>query len=144
MLLAGERPIAAFILSLLGGLFILFVGLILSLLGATIMEYGSLLSGFLGIFYGIIIIICAVKMHNEPENQTWSILIIIFSVLSLLGAGAGLYIGLILGMIGGLLGLTWKPPQRDYPRYASRQHTTMYKPEITRYYPFCGTKIDPP
>lgn len=121
MLLAGEKPTVAFILSLLGGLFILFVGLILSLLGAPIMEYGSLLSGFLGIFYGIIIIICAVKMHNEPENQTWSILIIIFSVLSLLGAGAGLYIGLTLGVIGGILGLTWKPPQRDYPRYAPSQ-----------------------
>ncbi|MCD6539036.1 hypothetical protein J7L18_10620 [Candidatus Bathyarchaeota archaeon] len=105
----GERPTAAFILSLLGGLFILFVGLILSLLGATFIEYGSLLSGFLGIFYGIIIIICAVKIHNEPENQTWSILVIIFSVLSLLGAGAGLYIGLTPGVIGGILGLTWKP-----------------------------------
>ncbi len=159
MFLAGEKPTAAFILSLFGGLFILFVGLILSLLGAIFMGilgafhppsmpilvgYGCLL-GFLGIFYGAVIIISAVKMHNEPENQTWSILIIIFSVLSLFGAGAGLYIGLILGVMGGLLGLTWRSPQRDYPRYAPRQHTTMHKPEITiRYCPFCGTKIDPP
>ncbi len=167
-LLADEKPTAAFILSLLGGIFILFVGLILSILGAILMGvlgafyppsmpilmgYGSLI-GILGIFYGTIIIICAVKMHNEPENQTWSILIIIFSVLSLFGAGAGLYIGLILGLIGGILGLTWKPPPQPRQYYpppktqppASPIQHQPFKQERTpiKYCPFCGGKIEPP
>ena len=157
--MADEKLTAAFILSLLGGVIILIVGVVLSLIGAIItgllgvfnpralpvfMSFGSIL-GFLGILYGIIIIVSAIKMYNQPENQLWGILIVIFSVLSLFGAGAGLYIGLLLGVIGGLLGLTWKPSQKHYPQYTLGQRVTMHKPEITmRYCPFCGTKIDPP
>jgi len=167
--LADEKPTAAFILSLLGGIFILVVGLILSFLGAILigavgvfnppampmlMGLGSLL-GMLGILYGLIIIVCAVKMHNEPENQTWSILIVIFSVLSLFGAGGGLYIGLILGVIGGILGLTWKPPspprryhlpprtETPYSSIQPQQVITKEKPPIL-YCPYCGGKIEPP
>ena len=160
-LLADEKPTAAFILSLLGGIFILFVGLILSILGAILMGvlgafyppsmpilmgYGSLI-GILGIFYGTIIIICAVKMHNEPENQTWSILIIIFSVLSLFGAGGILYIGFLLGLIGGILGLAWKPPSqpRQYASAPPAQPQTLIREENSAYYcPHCGGKIEPP
>jgi len=167
--MAEDRPTAAFILSLLGGVFIMLVGFILSLIGSILMGllgtfhppsmpilmgYGSLL-GLLGITYGIIIILCAVKMHNEPENQTWSILIIIFSVLSLFGAGGGLYIGLILGVIGGILGLTWKPPptprrypppprtETPYSPIQPQQVITKEKPPII-YCPYCGGKIEPP
>jgi len=166
--LADEKPTAAFILSLIGGIFILVVGVILSLIGAIamgmlgafhptsipiLMGYGSLL-GFLAVTYGIIIIICAVKMYNQPENQTWSILVIIFSVLSLFGAGGGLYIGLILGVIGGILGLTWKPPpqpRRYHPQPRMERPISPVQPQqftqeriAIKYCPYCGGKIEPP
>ncbi|MEM4427768.1 MAG: DUF6114 domain-containing protein [Zestosphaera sp.] len=47
--------------------------------------------------------------------KTGSILVLIFSILSLFTVGGGFFIGFILGLIGGILGLTWKPPVRQEP-----------------------------
>ena len=41
-------------------------------------------------------------------------MILIFSLLSIFGSAmAGFGIGLILGLIGGILALTWKPPTTE-------------------------------
>jgi len=56
------------------------------------------------------VIISAVMLIQRPqEHSTWGILIVIFSVLSIFGAMGGLDVGLILGLIGGVLALTWHP-----------------------------------
>jgi hypothetical protein len=131
-----ERPTAAFFLSLAGGVFILLGGL-MSMFGPLgfggmmygfrgMMGYGyssygyGMMGGFglgmfgiLGLIFGVIVIISAFMLNSKPrEHSTWGTLIIIFSVLSILGSARGGFgVGLILGIIGGILGITWKPPE---------------------------------
>jgi flagellar basal body-associated protein FliL len=47
---------------------------------------------------------------GEPGKvKTWSIIVLIISVIGLI-TGTGFFIGTLLGLIGGILGLIWKPP----------------------------------
>jgi len=66
--------------------------------------------GIVGIVFGVIIIIAAVMVYINPtQHVLWGTLIIVFSVISVLGCMGGLGIGLILGVIGGVLAILWKP-----------------------------------
>lgn len=77
--------------------------------------FGFGMFGILGLIFGIIVIISAFMLNSKPqEHSTWGILIVIFSVLSMFGGTMGGFgVGLILGLIGGILGITWKPPQAN-------------------------------
>ncbi len=130
-----EKPTAAFILSLLGGIFILLGGGLMTMMGwggfcgiTGCRSYGGMMGpgfgmmgngyawgfsgmfGIAGIFFGVVVIIGSIMLHNNPaQHSTWGLVIIIFSVLSILGSAMGGFgIGLILGLIGGALALTWK------------------------------------
>lgn len=74
--------------------------------------YGFGYLGLVGLIFGLIVIISALMLNNKPEqHSTWGILIIVFSVLSVFGSAMGGFgIGLILGVIGGILAVTWKTP----------------------------------
>jgi hypothetical protein len=52
-------------------------------------------------------------LKSKPEqHSTWGVLIVLFSVLSMLGGAMGGFgLGLVLGLIGGILAITWKPTQ---------------------------------
>ena len=67
----------------------------------------------LGIFVmiaGIIVIIGAIMLHSNPQQNTlWGMLILIFSVLSIIGGSGILLSGLLLGAIGGALAIAWRP-----------------------------------
>jgi len=130
-----ERPRAAFVLSLIAGIFILLGGVVRSLVSSYLRYswfgmvgryrgWGGMIGypgfraigtglgivGILGLIFGAIVIISAVMLIQRPqEHSTWGILIVIFSVLSIFGAMGGLDVGLILGLIGGVLALTWHP-----------------------------------
>jgi hypothetical protein len=132
-----EKPGAAFILSLIGGIFILLGGGAMTMLGSWIGNYGyGMMGGYgwggmmrpgfgmmgglgygfgflglLGLIFGAIVIISAFMLNSKPEqHSTWGTLIVIFSVLSIFGSAMGGFgIGLILGLIGGILAITWKP-----------------------------------
>jgi len=139
-----ERPTAAFVLSLIAGIFIVLGGGMVSMMGSFFSPYrfgmmsgygyggwgmmgygypgygygmmgglGFGLFGILGLIFGAIVIVSAVMLNRKPhEHSTWGILIVIFSVLSIFGgAMAGLGVGLILGLVGGVLAITWKPTQ---------------------------------
>lgn len=132
-----ERPTTAFILSLIGGIFILLGGGMMSMIGSYGFSgmmggfggyggmmgpgfgmmgglgYGFGLLGIVGLVFGLIAIISALMLNSKPEqHSTWGTLIIIFSVLSIFGSAMGGFgVGLILGLIGGILGITWKPTQ---------------------------------
>jgi len=148
--MTSDKPGTAFILSLIGGIFILLGGGAMAMLGSWMNAYGygnygnygygmmggygyggwsgmmapgfGMMRGFgygfgligvLGLVFGVVVIISAVMLNSRPEqHSTWGILILIFSVLSIFGSMmAGFGIGLILGVIGGILAVTWKPAQ---------------------------------
>lgn len=65
--------------------------------------------GLFGLATGAIVLVSSVLLLAKPSQQwTWGVLILVFSALSLFGMG-GFLIGAILGMVGGILTLRWKP-----------------------------------
>lgn len=111
-----EKPTTAFILSLIGGIFILIGGLALGALGSfiAIFTFGAGLVLWIFAVFGIIIIIGAVMLNNNPGlAKTWGIVILILGVISLIGVVTAL--GGILSIIGGALAIAWKPRERVAP-----------------------------
>ena len=132
-----EKPTTAFILSLIAGVFIILGGGMMSMLGYGFMgmmsRYGGFggwngmmgpgfgmmgfafgMMGILGLVFGVIVIISALMLNSKPqEHTTWGTLILVFSVPSIFGSAmSGFGIGLILGIIGGILAITWKPIEK--------------------------------
>lgn len=127
----NENPTIAFVLSLIGGILILVSGIMLLALGTFVggmmgRFYGGMMGGYPGvggyfasmmavlgvggIICGIIVLIGAYLLNSNPASHaTWGAFILVFSVLSLF-EGGGYIIGAILGIVGGILGITWKPP----------------------------------
>jgi hypothetical protein len=135
----AEKPTAAFILSLIGGIFVLIGGLLVIVVRTFI--FGSMgiigrivgIYGLLGVIWGILIIVSAFMLNSKPEqHMTWSILVLVFSLLSWFGAAGGLLIGFLLGLAGGILGIVWKP---------TVMQPIPTSPPVTRVCPNCGTVI---
>ena len=119
----GERPTAAFVLMLIGGIIITIAGAIgtgaLLIFGGKAIDVpiaGHVLSILIGIaimvlVFGIIIIIASIKVKSGIPStvKTWSIVGLVLSVICLI-LGAAWFIGPILSLIGSILGLVWKPP----------------------------------
>ncbi len=69
----------------------------------------TVMGGF-GLVCGAIVLVSATMLLAKVGNwRTWGILILVFSVLSFVGLG-GFVVGAILGIVGGILALRWKPP----------------------------------
>jgi hypothetical protein len=102
--------VAAGLISSLGGGHMPGVPYPLELIGSLITVIGVV-----GLIFGILILVGATMIYSgEPSKvRIGSILVLIFSILSLLTVGGGFLIGFILGLIGGILGLTWKPPAKQ-------------------------------
>lgn len=114
-----------FLISLLGGLILFIFGLetVLSLpvLSSLLVGAGliiavsgffeallltSLNSGVVILIFAVVIILGALLLHREGKEKRGGILIIVFSVLSLIGFnGFLLFVGAVLGIIGGILGM---------------------------------------
>ncbi len=133
-----EKPTAAFILSLVAGVFILLGGGMMTMIGSWMGNYGYGMMGryagwggmmgtgygmmgfafgamgILGLIFGAIVIISALMLNSRPEqHSTWGSVIVLFSVLSIFGSAMGGFgVGLVLGLIGGVLAITWKPPEK--------------------------------
>jgi hypothetical protein len=156
-----EKPTAAFVLSLLGGIFILIVGLILSAIGAALTVpfggFGAVL-GIFGVVCGILTIVGGVMMYSKPEqHMTWGVIVLIFSILSWFGAIGGFFIGFILALIGGILGMTFDPHPHQTQTYAQQPFRVCVRCGMQvswnlNFCPNCGNdlrvqqmgKIDPP
>jgi hypothetical protein len=134
-----NKPTAAYILSLLGGIFglimaayYLYSGYILyttyggltSIYGDLFSDYGSGLFGWswtllfgIGIWAlitSILIAVFAGKLNSNPMGHSkWGALILVFSIL-----GALTLLGALLAFIGGILALVYKPiPISGQPMY---------------------------
>ena len=111
------RAIAGFIISLIAG-FLMLIGAVLfafiagfiELLGGVIPSFiTDLFTGIasIGVIFAILVIIGAILIYIPGYRTIGSILVIIFSILNII-TGGGFFIGLILGIIGGILGLAKK------------------------------------
>ncbi|MCS6769766.1 MAG: hypothetical protein NZ570_04950 [Candidatus Caldarchaeum sp.] len=129
---AAEKPTAAFILSLVAGVLILAGGLFgvaawmmwdgMAYWGGWGGMMGPMMMGWwmpwawsafslLGLVSGIAIIAGALMLQSHPaQAQTWGTVILVFSVVSVFGMG-GFLLGALLGILGGILALTWKLAQ---------------------------------
>ena len=127
-----EYPRTASIIALAGGIIIVLSGVLFVAISALVLPnlaYSNinvpqglspsaipgLVSGFVGLMgifglvSGAIVLVSAVKLLTNPgQTRTWSILILVFSVLSFIGLG-GFIVGAVLGIVGGALVLKWKP-----------------------------------
>jgi len=131
-----SKPVAAFALSVVAGVFILLGSVVMSMFaigfpgmmmgGTEGMQVGTGMTGSmmggmmvpwmlgsvpvlvaLGIASGIMVILGAVMLYNRSaENHLWGAIILAFSLVSILGSMGGLLVGLVLGMLGGILALT--------------------------------------
>jgi Family of unknown function (DUF6114) len=118
----SDKPTAAFVLSLLGGIFVLIGGLVQTFLGAFISSIGMATGasnatgvgstfGILGMVSGVLMIMGGVLMYARPQTHTmWSAIVLVLSLVSLATSTVGgFFIGFILGLIGAILGLKFKP-----------------------------------
>ncbi|NWG08803.1 MAG: hypothetical protein HXX80_00565 [Nitrososphaerales archaeon] len=120
----AEKPTAAFVLSLIGAILILIDGLWIAIAFSILGGLSFMMPGFdlawlggmflilavVAIILGVLTLIGAMMMNttNKDKVRTGSILVLVFSIISLIGGG-GFIIGFILCLVGSILGLTWKP-----------------------------------
>ncbi len=109
--MADDKPTAAFILSLIGGILELVGAIYVAAIGAAFAFLTGGLTLACGIWFiitAIFIILGAVWQNTgEPDKvKNGSILVIIFSILGGIN---------IISLIGGILGYTWKPERRMAP-----------------------------
>ena len=110
-----RKPTAAFVLALIGGIFILLWGLVIVAIGlAAQSESFGLFGGDITTLgavestLGILVVIFGVLLFVMPDHHVvFGVLVLVFSIVSLVGLG-GLIIGFILGLIGGALGIAHK------------------------------------
>ena len=123
-----EYPRLAFLLTFVGGAFILVVG---ALLVINILAMGSIGSlapsgwaavlGLGGIADGVALAIVALLLRWEPRRYPlWGTLTIFLAILSLVVAAGGLIVGFGLAMIGGIGTLAWRPSWEPSERSADR------------------------
>jgi hypothetical protein len=117
-------PNIAFILSLVGGLAIVFMSIASVSLLLSGSPYATSYGIELGLMYvfgigqtwliafsivavlcGTIVVAGAITLHTRPaKHVVWGITVLIFSTASFIGGG-GLFIGALLGMLGGGLAI---------------------------------------
>jgi len=118
----SEKPTKAFILSLTAGILILSNTVLLRVAATWFPEMTPTLPGSsandttvlycltaLGLIFGVLVLLGAIMLHIRPPNKkAWGIIVIVFSIPSVI-TGGGFIIGFILGIIGGVKALSWKP-----------------------------------
>jgi len=132
--MAGKRPTGAMVLSAIGGLFILMGGIALIFIGAFIAALlGAMMPiplgtdpdamiymlGALGVGLGLGIMALGIVMFIKPKlSKIFGIVIVVLSIASIIAAG-GFFLGLTLGVVGGILGLLFKAQPETAPQYAA-------------------------
>lgn len=125
------KPTAAFILALLGGLWMLGSGLWAdgwgwrgmhgggwNWAGGCVLSRGTVcdwMAGYgwwpwIGLITGLAIVIAAALLYARPEQRTgWGVAILLAALIGFLFGAVGL-LAVVLAAAGGVLALTWQPP----------------------------------
>ena len=107
-----DRNLDASIVAGIGGLVILYVGLI----GLRLVLFGGdtatvdLAEVIAGTLWGVLIIAFSSLMFLDlKRNRIYGIIIIILSFASWYGTSGGLFLGFVFALLGGIMGYAWKP-----------------------------------
>jgi hypothetical protein len=95
---------------MLGGIVLIALGSIIGSFGFGAAGGTIALYGGIGALLGILVIVGGVMMWVRPQQHViWGVLVIVFAVISIPLGGGGFILGFILALIGGILGLVFKP-----------------------------------
>ncbi len=146
-----SRPTTAFILTLLGGLFIV-LG---AITGVLFLPTGYVLPDFSQPFLitaavaGGVLIIAAVLLYYRPvEHVAWGVIGVVFSVVSGVGLVTGYFAlfgiaGLVIGLVGGSMAISWRTtpvaPATPYGAVRMCHGCGRYVPLAYPFCAFCGT-----
>jgi hypothetical protein len=147
---AADRPVVAFVLSLIGGLFIIVGGIYgLVLTGSYYYGYSGvyILFGVLGLVCGVGVVFGAALVYVVPRQRVaWGVVIIVLGVASLFsftgGMFGGFFIGMVLAILGGSLAIAWRPSTMgmEFENYRTcltcGRHVRAEFPVC----PYCGTR----
>ena len=113
-----EKPIEAFVFSLISALLILFNSSMLainpSLIGVQKEITDPLVVLALVTFiFGIMVLIGAILIYKDTKIRSGPVIVLIFSLMSLIVGGAIAHLHFIVaflfGIVGAIYGLNWKP-----------------------------------
>jgi len=119
------KPMAAFILALVAGVLILLGGVLELWVAAALFGSGFVFPnndwlvafGVVGVSLGIFVVAFSVLLYFHPQHHVvFGVLILVLSLLSVLDYG-GFLVGLVLGIVGGILAITWTPYRWTPPFY---------------------------
>lgn len=122
--------IAAWLASLASNIFANYTGPSPTLIGAI---------GIWGLISSVVVVAGAMNLKDDPwEHTKWGVIILVFSVIGLAS---------LLGLIGGILALVYKPEQ-SVPYHPAAEATKRFCPncgrmvnEGTRFCPYCGVQV---
>ena len=99
-----KKPTAAFALSILAGIFTLVGAFVASAITSLLVPgFPSSMLLIWGSIAGVLVLVGGWLLYNnEAQRKLGSTLVLVFSILSMN------FIGLVLGLIGGFLGYTYK------------------------------------
>ena len=105
----ADKPTAAFVLSLIGGIFMLISGILVTVGFSFFLGGAGLAFGLIGLIFGLIVLIGSVMLYQNPNSHTmWGIIILILAIVDLPGFW-GFGLGSLLAFIGAILALVYKP-----------------------------------
>lgn len=110
-----ERPVIAFVVTLVGGAATLLAGVVVEVGSGAILSLGQYALGdavgavgFLWIFYGLVTTALAIGLYRNPDSHTlYGIGIVIFEVIGLL-LGVVFLPGVVLAFVGGILAIGYR------------------------------------
>lgn len=118
-----KKATAGFVISLIAGIIILINALLIAGIAGVVgswaewvpeaEEEADVISTFFyawagaGLIFSILVIIGAILIYMPGKEVLGGIMVLVFSILSII-IGGGFLIGLILGIVGGILGIVKK------------------------------------
>ena len=139
-----NKPTAAYVLTLITGIMNIIAAIALLILSSIVANtyssyyyvydyyFGAFILAAIGLWVliaAIILIVAGVKLNSDPMGHSkWGAVILVFSI----GVGS------ILGIIGGILALTFKPEMKAPTRMCVK--CGRYIEETTKFCPYCGNQ----
>lgn len=106
-----QRPFAGGMLLMLAGLVIAWVPMNLA---TQLLFIGGPVFVYVGVLFAVLVFLTGLFALRLPEfSQEIGILGVALSILSLFGALGGLFVGMLLGIVGGNLCYAWNSPYVD-------------------------------